>query len=346
MKNGWLRGVNYNDLALICGNMSRLYGEGITFINIIELIEEVPLSRQYINGIKEIKSLIKEGNSLYFSFSSKKEIFPKFFLSMIDIGEKTGKIDLVLKGLETYYSKVKNIKKTIYTAMIYPCILSIALFFMIIFGIFVALPSFADIYISMGKEVPTLCNEIINIKHYISENKIVTLSIIICYGIIIPYILFSVGIKEKIFLLLSKIKVYKMFNEYIAIVLFSVIFNSGISISKGLEFCSSTNVLKGSKSKFDNISKMLYEGKTLTEALSNSDLFSNYSLAHIRLGDESGSLDRRFALLEKELYEKIIFKVNKDVEMIQPIMIVFIGTIILSFIIFFILPLFNSLTIG
>ena len=149
--------INYNDIAIICGNMSRLYDEGISFNNILDLIQELPLSKQYINGISNIKASINQGNSLYNSFNLESDIFPKFFLAMVDIGEKTGRINEIFKGLESYYTKMKNIQGKVFAASIYPIILFIAFIIMIVFAVLFALPSFADIYISMDKEIPFLC---------------------------------------------------------------------------------------------------------------------------------------------------------------------------------------------
>ena len=74
-------------------------------------------------------------------------------------------------------------------------------------------------------------------------------------------------------------------------------------------------------------------------------MFSKYTLAHIKLGEESGSLDKRFQLLEEEIFKNLTTKINKLTQMIQPFLILFIGMIIVIFIIKFIMPLLDIVLI-
>lgn len=116
--------VSYNDLALIAGNISTLYEDGIQLLNIFALLDELPLRKEYKNLLREMEEVIKEGGSLKSAFSKEREtLIPNFFISMVGIGEKTGRIVYVLKGLEIYYKKLEQINKSIIKAITYPIFL-------------------------------------------------------------------------------------------------------------------------------------------------------------------------------------------------------------------------------
>lgn len=74
-------------------------------------------------------------------------------------------------------------------------------------------------------------------------------------------------------------------------------------------------------------------------------MFSKYTLAHIKLGEESGSLDKRLQLLEEEVFKNLTTRINKITQLIQPFLILFIGVIIVSFIIKFLMPLLDIVLI-
>ena len=101
--------ASYKDLSIIAGNIGKLYDEGISLLNILNLIDELPLKREYKVLLKQMEKVIKEGGSLSDGFKSGGELIPSFFSSMVNIGEITGKIVYVLKGLETFYDKCNNI---------------------------------------------------------------------------------------------------------------------------------------------------------------------------------------------------------------------------------------------
>ena len=95
--------LNENNVKMI--NIMGSPGAGKTTF-ILNLIDELPLKKEYKGLLKEMEGCIREGGSLCEGFKRGGELIPSFFNSMIDIGERTGKIVYVLRGLETFYSKL------------------------------------------------------------------------------------------------------------------------------------------------------------------------------------------------------------------------------------------------
>ena len=156
--------ASYRELAIIAGNIGKLYDEGISLLNILNLIDELPLKKEYKMMLKEMEEVIKEGGSLSEGFKRGGTLIPSFFNSMVDIGEKTGKIVYVLRGLETFYSKLYYVKKSIIGALTYPMILLGALALLGVFVVFFFIPNMSNIYSSMGKDIPLAYSNIITFK--------------------------------------------------------------------------------------------------------------------------------------------------------------------------------------
>ncbi|MCI9069930.1 type II secretion system F family protein [Clostridium sp.] len=337
--------ASYKDLSIIAGNIGKLYDEGISLLNILNLIDELPLKREYKVLLKQMEKVIKEGGSLSDGFKSGGELIPSFFSSMVNIGEITGKIVYVLKGLETFYDKLYNVKKSIINAITYPLFLLAALFLLGIFVIFFFIPSMSEIYLAMGKDIPLIYVNIITLKESFFNNPIiVTIQLSIVF-IILPYFIIKNFFKKHIDKLVEKIPMYNLINEYISIVLMSVVINSGINIAIGLEYCCESEFGKGINKSIKKINSDITNGMMLSKAMSEVRMFSKYTLAHVKLGEESGSLDKRFQLLEEEIFKILTIKINSLTKTIQPFLILFIGIIIVVFIIKFILPLLNIILI-
>ena len=86
-------------------------------------------------------------------------------------------------------------------------------------------------------------------------------------------------------------------------------------------------------------------GKVLSESMNETMMFSKYTLAHIKLGEECGSLDKRLIILETEIFNNLNDKISKITVLVQPLLILTIGIIILSFIIKFVVPLLDIVLI-
>ena len=337
--------ASYRDLALIAGNIGKLYDEGISLLNILNLIDELPLKKEYKVMLKEIEGSIKEGGTLSEGFKRGGVLIPSFFNSMVDIGERTGKIVYVLRGLETFYSKLYYVKKSIIGALTYPLILLSALALLGIFVLCFFIPNMSNIYSAIGKDIPLTYLNIIIFKERLINNPMIVIIQLTIIFVILPYFIIKNFLKQYLDMFIEKIPIYNLINEYIAIVLMSVVINSGINIAIGLEYCCESELGKTINKNIKKINKDITAGRMLSQAMSETEMFSKYTLAHIKLGEESGSLDKRFQLLEEEVFKNLTAKINKLTQMIQPFLILFIGVIIVTFIIKFIMPLLDIVLI-
>ena len=342
MKINTFLNVRHKDLQIIIDNIFNLYKSGIPIFNSFELMEELPLSKEYKESIKGIKEDINKGEALHYAFSKYDKLYPKFFLSMLKVGEETGRLGDVLKGLDLYYKKVNLMKRRLKSSLTYPAILVLAsLILVIFFGIFV-IPTFQDIFISMEKEIPKVINIFIKIKIFIDKSPFVSIMFFFFWGIVIPFAVIFYN-RERVMTIIYKVPLIKRFREYVLIVLFSIIIKSGISLSTGLELCMDIDLLGDIKEQFRNINLSILEGKSLDVALEKTSDFSKYTLAHIKLGEECGNLDGVLNNLEEELFDKLNLELNRMLELIQPFTIVFIGGLVMSFILIVILPVFEGL---
>ena len=344
MKIKLSKGISYNDLKLISGNIGNLYDEGIAFIDILKLIEELPLKNRYKIAIQNIQKQLKQGKSFEESLRGEGDIFPDFFASMVAVGEKTGRLSYVLKALEIFYGKLDSIKKSFFKALSYPITLLIALVIVFLLLIFVVVPNIGEVYISLNKELPEACEILISFTAFITEQPFIVVGGIAFTIAIIKYIIVKNFKQIGKINIIRRIPIFKNFNEYIIIILMSVVINSGINISKGFTYCSQLKLIGNVKSKLEEINNNLLLGEDLSLVMEKSNLFSKYTIAHIKLGEHSGSLDKRLQLLEEELYEKILFNLNKNMELIQPVLIVAMAVVVAVFISVFILPLLDGMT--
>ena len=288
---------------------------------------------------------IREGGSLCEGFKRGGELIPSFFNSMIDIGERTGKIVYVLRGLETFYSKLYYVKKVIIGALTYPAVLLGALALLGVFVLFFFIPNMSNIYSAMGHDIPEAYVNIILFKERFFDNPIIVIIQLTIIFVILPYFIIKNFFKKYLDLLIEKIPIYNLINEYIAIVLMSVVINSGINIAIGLQYCCESELGKTINRNIKKINNDITAGRMLSQSMSETEMFSKYTLAHIKLGEESGSLDKRLQLLEEEVFKNLTTRINKITQLIQPFLILFIGVIIVSFIIKFLMPLLDIVLI-
>lgn len=335
--------VDYSSLSLIAGNMGSLHEEGISLLVMMDLLMELPIKRYYKESIRKIKFFIKEGKSLEECFRYFSQIYPELFIGMISIGEKSGNLSQVLKGLEKHYSNMKFIISTAKNILAYPVILLVSIIVLLLFIVFIIIPNLYDFYVNLNVEIPFICKKINNLMNYTRENPVIFLIYLISWGILVPYIIFKLLIKDAIKNLFSKFLIVKEFHEFIFISLLTIIIKSGVNISKGLEYSALSFKSSILKKRFVSLNNGILLGKSISETLFESESCSKYTIAIIKLGEEGGAMEERLNSLSTYLEKKFLGAMNKYISFLQPAMVLIMGALVINFIMIFILPLFNSL---
>lgn len=332
-------------LSLIANSLAQIYKNGIPLITALELVEDVVQNKLYKNSLGRILVNVRQGNSLSESFGLYKELYPELFIGVISIGEDTGKLYEVLRGLGTFYDKTIFVKKEIRDACSYPMMIFIS---MIIFGIFLLnqlVPSFCEIYNSMHIELPSNCKFLYELNNNFKSHPVVGMITIISW-IMSGVILFWYATKKFNIGMFTKIYTVKLFVEYLLVLLFSIITSTGINISVVLEYCEDSINFIYFKQKIKEINESIKNGSTLTESLEKTKAFSQYTLAIVKIHEEGGTIDEGFKQLANHLENRVQEKVKKYIKCINPIFILLMSGFIISFMLEIVLPLFDKLQSG
>jgi type IV pilus assembly protein PilC len=332
-------------LALIADNLAQLYKNGIPIAAALELVSDISYNKTYKESLLKVLTFIKQGKSLSEGFSQFKTLYPEFFTGIIAIGENTGRLYSVLKGLNVYYSKCVLIKKEIKNASMYPLFVIISMLILSIFFVNNIIPSFCEIYKAMNIELPANCKYIYEFNNNFRESPFISIITITCWFLILLITLkyFSKKISVDKFI---KVSIVKLFFEYIMILFFSIITSSGINISQGLKHCEDSITFIYMKNKIGNINANILGGRTLTEALEKSGIFSKYTLAIIKVNEEGGTIEEGFKGLAVDLEYSLSERIKKYLSFISPMFVVIMAGVIVMFLTGFVLPLFNNLKNG
>lgn len=337
--------VDEKQLAFIAGNLAQIYKAGISIAAALELVIDILPSRVYKNSLSEVLVSIKQGESLSQSFAKFKDLYPEFFVGMISVGENTGKLYQVLKGLSNFYDKLLFIKTEIKNACAYPAFVIMSLIALTIFFVNIVIPNFCEIYKSMNIKLPPSCQFLYDINLNLKNDPFVTSIAIVCWILIILIIL--KGFSKKINIdKFTRIPIVKSFFEYVMILLFSIITSTGINISHALEYCEDSVSFSYLRKKTGEINLSILRGKNLTESLTLSGMFSKYTLAIIKIREESGTIDEGFKELAQDLECKLSRQIKKYLKLINPIFLFIMAGFIVMFLLIFVLPLFNNLQDG
>ena len=158
-------GVSAKDLSILAKQLGALVQAGIGIVDALELVADAIDNKTLKKELIAIANEVREGTALSKAMEKRKRIFPEFFLNMVEVGEETGQLDLVFQRISEYFKRISEIVNKIKSASFYPAFVTFAAG-TITFGIiYFLVPTFAQIYSSMGGQLPAPTQMLINVSN-------------------------------------------------------------------------------------------------------------------------------------------------------------------------------------
>ncbi len=336
--------IKMKELSILCKQFATMLSSGITIIKCLDVLYQQQEKKKLKAILLKVYEQVQVGKSLSKAMAATEGAFPDFMIAMIEAGEMSGSIDLIMNRLAVHYEKQVKIKSKVSSAMIYPIILAVVCI-AVVSGLFVfVIPNLLPM-LGPVESLPALTRFLMNVSNFMVNSWYM-----IIIGIVA--IIIIIGIFKNTRVVRNLIDRIKLFTPGIgklyAVVMSSnfcstmySVFSSGMTLLTSLEL--TTNVLNNSV-VYDRMSVVMDEiraGGALSNSLHKTQLFPNMMVTMVSVGEESGSLDE---VLEKtaDFYEaEADDAIQKMVAMLEPILIVVMGGLIGTVIIGIMMPMFG-----
>lgn len=293
---------------------------------------------------------VESGTSLSVSLSKHPQHFNRLFTSLVEAGEESGKLDTMLDRVATYNEKVEAIKSKVRSAMMYPAIvLFISILVTILLLLFV-IPQFETLFQGVGADLPTLTRIIVDMSRWMQDKWYIFLGVVIAaiVGFMyayrrsarLQYFMDRVFLKLPALGPIFKKSALARFSRTLAI-----IFGAGVPLVDGMKTVGASTGNRVYQNATAQVKADIATGRSLENSMANTKVFPNMMLQMVSSGEESGELE---VMLDKvaDFYER---EVDDAVEalssIIEPIMIVFLGTIIGTMVLAMYMPIFKMASV-
>lgn len=286
--------VSTKDMSTYLHQFSTIYQTGIPIVSTLELVRKQTSNKILMVATYNVIKSLEEGKSLYVSLKQEEGIFPSILCNMISVGEKTGNLVDILKGLSMYYEKLDAVRNATIKAMIYPCIVMIVVLGALGVMITQVIPKFEKIFAMADNKLPLITQIVMGGSSFVLENFII-ISIVLL-GIVIGTILFSKTTRGKYFygLLARKIPIVKIFTQNQASAMFAntlfILTSAGIPILDSLEIVSVSLKNVYYRDAVIQAKELVTKGNPLAVSLSSMEVFPELLCQMVSIGESSGKL--------------------------------------------------------
>ena len=325
--------VSLDELIIFSRQMYSLMKAGIPIIRAIVGLAETTTHPVFRETLLDVAKQLEQGRNLSAAFASHKKVFNRLMISIVVVGESTGKLEDAFLQLATYFEQEHETRKRIKAAMRYPTFVIIALAVaMFILNIFV-IPTFAEMFSKFNAELPLMTRILIGTSNFfVAYWHLLILAITVTFFAIKSYLNTPVG-RRKWDKVKLKIPIVGGIIERSLLARYSrsfaMILRAGVPMTTGLSLVAEAIDNAFMEEKVIDMRRSIEKGESLLRASKSSELFTQLVLQMVAVGEETGRVEE---LLQEaaEFYEREVdFDLKSLTAKIEPILISFVAAMVL-----------------
>lgn len=320
------------EIILLYQQLAMLLESGTDISSSIDLLRQQTTSRALRKVLGEVLSDIREGNPLSAALIKHPKVFPPTYSHLLGIGEQSGDLETVLRQVADYMEQEISTAKEVKGALMMPVITAIIAVVVIGLMITFILPSFGDLYTSLGAELPASAKMMITLGENIRGNGLfVLLGIAAIVGLGVAYIRTPRGRYQWDSLLLN-LPVVGRISHLTEIARYcrtmSLLFHAGLPLTEIMSLAIRSSRNKVTVKSLTEIQEDMVKGEGLAGPMSKNKFFLPMLVQMVRVGEETGNLDITLLAVAKSYEAEASNRIHAAVALIQPAMTLLIGGVV------------------
>lgn len=342
--------VKDKDIVVFTRQFATMIDAGLPLVQALEILSTQVENKNLARTVSNVKLDVEAGSTYADALRKHPRVFSELYVNMVAAGEAGGILDTILNRLATYIEKAMKLKKKVKGAMIYPAVVtSVAVAVLAIIMVFVV-PTFSKMFASMGGTLPLPTRIIISISNFVGGiGGLIIFATIVAIVIAITQIRRTENGKRAIDAILLKLPIFGMILNKVAVAKFTrtlgTLVSSGVPILDGLDITAKTSGNKVIEYAVRDVRRAVAEGKTLAEPLSKTKVFPPMVTHMIAVGESTGALDAMLGKIADFYDDEVDAAVSNLTAMLEPLLMVFLGTTVGFIVVALYLPIFKMGTL-
>ncbi|MES2150467.1 MAG: type II secretion system F family protein [Pseudomonadota bacterium] len=337
--------VTSMDVQLFSRQLYTLLKSGVPIMRGLAGLQESAISKSFGRIIKDLRESLDSGRELSAAMRRHPDVFSNFYLSMVRVGEMTGRLEEVFLRLFDHLEFDRSMRERVKSALRYPSFVVLAMVIaMVVVNVFV-IPQFVKVFASFGAELPLMTRILIA-----SSNFTVAYWPLLLAGVVVGFFGFRAWLgttkgryawdKHKLkFPIAGKIIMKGTMARFARS--FALSSKSGVPIVQALTVVSQTVDNAYLAARIEQMRDGVERGESILRTSVTAGVFTPVVLQMIAVGEETGSLDDLMDEIAQMYEREVDYELKTLSAQIEPIMITFLGAMVLVLALGIFLPIWD-----
>ena len=337
--------ITAKDIAIFSRQLATMMSAGVPLVQSFEIVGRGHENISMQELILGIKADVESGSNFAQALSKYPKHFDDLFISLVDAGEQSGTLDKLLDRIAIYKEKTEELKGKIKKALFYPAaVVAVSVIVTSILLLFVV-PQFEELFKGFGADLPAFTQFVIDMSRWMQAYWYVVIMVIAGSGFAFVQgkqrsvkfrrLLDKATLKAPVFGDLIKKASIARFARTL-----STMFSAGVPMVEAMDSVAGA---AGNSVFSDAILKIKDEtstGEQLQSSMRRTGLFPNMVVQMVAIGEESGSIDTMLSKVADFFEQEVDNAVDGLSSLLEPIIIVFLGTTVGGLVVAMYLPIF------
>lgn len=338
--------IRPKDIAIFTRQLATMMKAGVPLLQAFDIVGRGNPNPSVARLLNEVRSDVETGTSLSTAFRKHPLYFNALYCNLVEAGEAAGILEDLLDRLATYMEKTEAIKSKVKSALMYPTAVVVVAFIVVTVIMIFVIPAFKEVFSSFGADLPAPTLLVIALSEFFVAYWW------LLFGVIGGGLYFffqawqrSVAVQRVMDRVLLKIPVFGTLVEKSTVARWTrtlaTMFAAGVPLVEALDSVggASGNTLYADAT--EKIQQEVSTGTSLTIAMTNANLFPSMVLQMCAIGEEAGSIDHMLGKAADFYEQEVDDMVAGLSSLLEPIIIVFLGSVIGGIVVAMYLPIFK-----
>jgi type IV pilus assembly protein PilC len=320
------------EIANLSRQLSAFLRAGVPVIEAMDAIAQETKSKELRAILQEMVTQLRAGDPFSDAVSAHAVHFPSYYPGIVRSAELSGRLDVVLDQLAEYIDRDQQTRRRVKAALTYPAVIGVMSVITVIILVGFVLPKFKTFFESFDASLPFTTRALIGLGDFVEKSGwMVGIGLVL--GLLL-LVLFARSERGKLTRdrLLLKIPVLRDVVRAAVVERFcrilSAMVEAGVPISAAMTAAIESTDNRVFSPALVRASGEMLEGRGLAQPIAESRLFPGTVTQMVRVGEETGTLDRQLEVAAEYYEKELTFKLDRLTSLFEPAMIIVMGLIV------------------
>lgn len=343
--------LSNSEVAVFCEQSGMILESGLSMLEGISIMEGdvEPQNTRYKKMYEDMRSCLEE-TGIFHEALTKTGLFPAYVVQMTKIGEETGNLDVVMKGLAAYYEREENTMQDIKSAISYPLMILCMLLAIMLVMIVKVMPVFNQVYEQLGSQITGPGAVLLKFGEVLKQYWVIPAVLVCILAGASWWLLKTTKGNEALRRLTGRFfsskSIVKRLNSARVSSAFAMALQSGMDYGRSFDMAASLlDDDEETKQKLINCKEKMYEGESFSRVIKETGIYSPLQSRMIMIAERTGEADQALSKIALQIDDEVTAEIQNFVSVIEPTLVIVLSVLVGGMLLSVMMPLMGILSV-